>query len=257
MGEGEGLAAPPREDVHLGLAEGLHHEAQLHVPQLADEEVPLRPVAPSEQHVAGRLHAPVAVHDAVAAVGVDARAGVSPAHAEQLLALHRRTYPTYWKWVESAVAFAMLTNRLHSIFGWVLQVDEQLGPRTIQNFPMQANGAEMLRLACCLTTESQVEVCMPVHDALLIANAKRNGTLMKVDRFRRRRGRPQRSEEPDRAEPERRHGEGGPNSGERRTVERELRPVLRQARALLCQSYPRIGNVRLHGLLPCRARPSR
>jgi len=159
--------------------------------------------------------------------------------------------------VESAVAFAMLTNRLHSIFGWVLQVDEQLGPRTIQNFPMQANGAEMLRLACCLTTESQVEVCMPVHDALLIANAKRNGTLIKVDRFRRRRGGPQRSEEPDRAEPERRHGEGGPNSGERRTVERELRPVLRQVRALLCQSYPRIGNVRLHGLLPCRARPSR
>ena len=34
---------------------------------------------------------------------------------------------------------------------------------------MQANGAEMLRLACCLATERGIEVCAPIHDALLIA----------------------------------------------------------------------------------------
>ena len=33
---------------------------------------------------------------------------------------------------------------------------------------MQANGAEMLRLACCLATERGIRVCAPVHDALLI-----------------------------------------------------------------------------------------
>jgi hypothetical protein len=33
---------------------------------------------------------------------------------------------------------------------------------------MQANGAEMLRLAACLVTEAGVDVCAPVHDALLI-----------------------------------------------------------------------------------------
>jgi DNA polymerase I len=33
---------------------------------------------------------------------------------------------------------------------------------------MQANGAEMLRLACCLATEQGIEVCAPVHDAVLI-----------------------------------------------------------------------------------------
>ena len=33
---------------------------------------------------------------------------------------------------------------------------------------MQANGAEMLRLAACLATERGVEVCAPVHDAFLI-----------------------------------------------------------------------------------------
>ena len=33
---------------------------------------------------------------------------------------------------------------------------------------MQANGAEMLRLACCLATERGIEVCAPIHDAVLI-----------------------------------------------------------------------------------------
>jgi hypothetical protein len=33
---------------------------------------------------------------------------------------------------------------------------------------MQANGAEMLRLACCLATERGISVCAPVHDAILI-----------------------------------------------------------------------------------------
>ena len=33
---------------------------------------------------------------------------------------------------------------------------------------MQANGAEMMRIACCLATERGIDVCAPVHDALLI-----------------------------------------------------------------------------------------
>ena len=33
---------------------------------------------------------------------------------------------------------------------------------------MQANGAEMLRLACCLGIERGIEVCAPIHDAVLI-----------------------------------------------------------------------------------------
>lgn len=33
---------------------------------------------------------------------------------------------------------------------------------------MQATGAEMLRLACCLATERGIRVCAPVHDALLV-----------------------------------------------------------------------------------------
>ena len=41
--------------------------------------------------------------------------------------------------------------------------------RALQNFPMQAHGAEMLRLACSLATERGVKIAAPVHDAILIA----------------------------------------------------------------------------------------
>jgi len=33
---------------------------------------------------------------------------------------------------------------------------------------MQANGAEILRLACCMVLDAGVKVCAPVHDAILI-----------------------------------------------------------------------------------------
>jgi len=57
---------------------------------------------------------------------------------------------------------------LPTVFGWNIHVGPDANPRSLQNFPMQANGAEMLRLACIFATESGVEVCGPIHDAVLI-----------------------------------------------------------------------------------------
>ncbi len=62
----------------------------------------------------------------------------------------------------------MLLGVIHTVFGWPVHVGERSNPRSLRNFPMQANGAEMLRIACCLATERGVEVCAPVHDAVLI-----------------------------------------------------------------------------------------
>jgi hypothetical protein len=38
----------------------------------------------------------------------------------------------------------------------------------LRNFPAQANAAEMMRLACCLTTEQGIQVDAVIHDALLV-----------------------------------------------------------------------------------------
>ena len=94
--------------------------------------------------------------------------GQPEAMARELLRLHRETYPTFWRWSDSAVNHAMLRGWLHTVFGWRVQVGPRANPRSLANFPMQANGAEMLRLACCLATERGIAVCAPVHDALLV-----------------------------------------------------------------------------------------
>ncbi len=88
--------------------------------------------------------------------------------ARELLRLHRQTYPKYWRWSESAVDHAMLYRHLHTVFGWRLNVGADVNPRSLANFPCQANGAEMLRLACCLMSERGVGLCAPIHDAILV-----------------------------------------------------------------------------------------
>jgi hypothetical protein len=94
--------------------------------------------------------------------------GQPRAFAAYLLQCHREWYPQFWAWRDAAVDHAMLTGQLWTVFGWTIQVSSDTNPRSLANFPMQANGAEMMRLACILATEAGIELCCPVHDALLI-----------------------------------------------------------------------------------------
>ncbi len=88
--------------------------------------------------------------------------------ARDLLRMHRQTYPKFWKWSESAVDYAMVYGSLSTVFGWNLHIGSDANPRSLANFPCQANGAEMLRLACCLMVERGVGLCAPIHDAVLL-----------------------------------------------------------------------------------------
>lgn len=94
--------------------------------------------------------------------------GRPDAEARELLRLHRQTYPAFWRWSQAAVDHAMLHGWLQTVFGWRIHVGADANPRSLANFPMQANGAEMLRLACCLATERGIAVCAPIHDAVLV-----------------------------------------------------------------------------------------
>ena len=90
------------------------------------------------------------------------------AYARELLKMHRRTYAQFWAWSEGVVHYAQTQGKLWTVFGWCLHVGAGANARSLANFPMQANGAEMLRLACCLATEAGIRVVAPVHDAVLI-----------------------------------------------------------------------------------------
>jgi len=100
--------------------------------------------------------------------GLSQRLGVSEAAARELLMMHRQTYPRYWQWSDAIQDRAMLHGGLHTVFGWKVHTGPDANPRSLRNFGMQANGAEMLRLACCQVTKGGIAVCAPVHDALLV-----------------------------------------------------------------------------------------
>ena len=98
-----------------------------------------------------------------------ARAGGMPLSlASHVLREHRFIYSTFWDWREQAINHAQLTGQFKTHFGWTWQVTGQDRVTSISNWPMQANGADMMRLACCLAVEQGIEVCTPVHDALLV-----------------------------------------------------------------------------------------
>ena len=88
--------------------------------------------------------------------------------ARGLLRAHHETYRKFWPWSDAVVDTAMLGKPLQTVFGWPIHVGDEPNPRSLRNFPMQANGAEMLRLACCFATEQGLEVCAVIHDAVLI-----------------------------------------------------------------------------------------
>jgi DNA polymerase-1 len=106
---------------------------------------------------------------------IASRLGITGLEARELLLKHHETYPRFWRWSEDMADQAMLRGYATTVLGWRVRPGRETpkrGPgkirRSLRNFPMQSNGAEMLRVACCLATERGVRVCAPVHDAVLI-----------------------------------------------------------------------------------------
>ena len=98
------------------------------------------------------------------------RSGLHIAEARELLRRHRETYRTFWRWAENNVNVALTGRELKTVYGWPIRCGAgvKANDRSLLNFPMQANGAEMLRLAVCMATEDGLKVCAPIHDALLL-----------------------------------------------------------------------------------------
>lgn len=90
------------------------------------------------------------------------------ARARQLLDLHHITYRTFWEWSDTSFNEFFLGGKLWTNFGWQIKAGNIVNERSVRNFPMQAHGAEMLRIACILLKREGIMVCAPVHDALLI-----------------------------------------------------------------------------------------
>jgi hypothetical protein len=91
-----------------------------------------------------------------------------PLIASAVIEKHRRAYPRFWEWRDNAVQCAMLNRKMETVFGWPLYLSNSPNKKTLYNFPMQGNGAEMLRLAAWRLCEAGIVPSMLIHDGILI-----------------------------------------------------------------------------------------
>ena len=116
--------------------------------------------------------------------------GMTVDEAKALLKTHRRLFKRFWMWITGVTSEALATrasrpglagrNNYLSRKEREAHLNEEGRVKSItnslQNFPMQAHGAEMLRLAMTYAADQKVPICAPLHDALFAVAPADAGT---------------------------------------------------------------------------------
>jgi hypothetical protein len=86
-----------------------------------------------------------------------------------MLQQHRTQFSQYWAWSDDWVQQALQSGYMSTAFGWVCRVGiTEFNERSLRNWPIQATGADILRISCILAARHGVKLCGPIHDAILI-----------------------------------------------------------------------------------------
>src|SRR5260370_27229660 len=99
------------------------------------------------------------------------RLGVSTFEAHEMLNQHWELFNQYWKWSDDWVAHSLQTGVMRTAFGWECRigiVEPTVNARSIRNWPVQATGADILRISCILAARHGIKLLAPVHDAVLL-----------------------------------------------------------------------------------------
>ena len=100
--------------------------------------------------------------------GIAARTKKSLDWAREMQARHRYAYPVFHQWRGDTVVQARFDEVITSPFGWRQIVTADTRTRSLMNFPAQAGGSDVMRLASIVATECGITIAAPVHDAFWI-----------------------------------------------------------------------------------------
>jgi DNA polymerase I-like protein with 3'-5' exonuclease and polymerase domains len=111
----------------------------------------------------------LAIQYGVQAETLASRLGISVFAAHEMIAQHHQLFAVYWQWAEDWLAHALDTGVMRTPMGWECRTGiTEFNSRSIQNFPVQATGSDILRIACIWATRYGLGLRAPVHDAVLI-----------------------------------------------------------------------------------------
>jgi DNA polymerase I len=111
----------------------------------------------------------LAVQYGMSYLGLAARLGVSQFEAYEMLNQHKGLFVQYWRWSEDWTQAALQSGKMWTALGWTHRTGVvEFNTRSIQNWPIQSTGSEVLRVACIMATRRGIRLLAPVHDAVLI-----------------------------------------------------------------------------------------
>lgn len=105
----------------------------------------------------------------LSAWGAAQRLGITVTEAEAILRRHRELFSRYWSWSENMVAAAYTRGEIRTRCGWGCLVPRDSNPRTWQNWPIQATGADVMRLTVVYLSQQGASVLAPIHDGFLMS----------------------------------------------------------------------------------------
>jgi len=100
--------------------------------------------------------------------------GVIRYEVRQIRQAHRLRYRQFWTWIEDVIASAYARGWVRTRGGWQCSVPEAAKVTSVQNWMMQAHGAEMLRIAMVLAHRQGLRIAAPVHDAIYLEAPQRD-----------------------------------------------------------------------------------
>ena len=101
------------------------------------------------------------------------RLGVSDIEAHEMLMMHRGLLSQYWHYSEDWLHHALDNGTMKTVLGWQCATGiTEFNERSIRNWPVQSNCADLFRLAYVWGTRRGLTLIAPVHDAVLLESSE-------------------------------------------------------------------------------------
>lgn len=99
------------------------------------------------------------------------RVGISLVEAAEILARLRARFRTFEYFCDAVGDHAGLELHISTNYGWTMRCPPGTSKRTVRNWPIQAAGAEIMRLTCILAERRGIAIVAPIHDAFMAESA--------------------------------------------------------------------------------------